>query len=596
MVSNHFFTKIFPQNCKLQNSRHFTPIRFFTPIPCKHSIYKIILSKQLSRMEQLESQMDASQITEKVVSGKLMELKGLQLQQGLTQTMVINMNLEAYRKRMGLERPCRPRSPTRRLAETSTPSTAAPSTPSPLITASSPEEMEQAAIRILKTMSPEKAQQVLETAKSQKSTVKKPEFLEAKAVESDSLHAEAFRVNNKHHEHFGTFGCLTTWCLQRHYRLCCPNGWHVTRESAGKLIECGRTWSSSMWTWRWKAERCSAQHGKKACIQYGSARRYDHSPSAWFVWATFKSARLCGDCVCTGISSVSTFDWQGLLLPKDQLPWRFWSWEKRGHFEIVGSHPEEPPKAQLGEFAMHQIVEFDQPHTERWVGAGQFWEKGVPWFETSRWSGRCSGSCSRFWRWRELGVAYGSRQRLEEQSNSKTSGQDQVLQPPCLLVCVPWLCLWFGVQGLAGDEKLDSFDYKPACLVGTAASMSWSWSPWPCSLQRSCGAGILILSRSDGACDNGGHHQKLALQGGWSKDLSGQRRRDLHAWRFILWHWEWHWHHLGHRDRWLATLWAVGPGRTTWGVCFDENEISPRGTGWQTVGADQGTDASNSSS
>ena len=55
---------------------------------------------RLALME-IQKELDASQVTEKVVNGKLMELKGIQLQKGLTETMCINMSPSDYLKRMG---------------------------------------------------------------------------------------------------------------------------------------------------------------------------------------------------------------------------------------------------------------------------------------------------------------------------------------------------------------------------------------------------------------------------------------------------------------------------------------------------------------
>ena len=40
---------------------------------------------------------------EKMVNGKLMDLKGIQLQQGLSNSMAINMSLRGYRRRRGLD-------------------------------------------------------------------------------------------------------------------------------------------------------------------------------------------------------------------------------------------------------------------------------------------------------------------------------------------------------------------------------------------------------------------------------------------------------------------------------------------------------------
>jgi len=48
-------------------------------------------------MEQLRTHHTAENITEKMVNGKLMELKGIQLQQGLSNSMAINMSLREYR-------------------------------------------------------------------------------------------------------------------------------------------------------------------------------------------------------------------------------------------------------------------------------------------------------------------------------------------------------------------------------------------------------------------------------------------------------------------------------------------------------------------
>lgn len=53
--------------------------------------------------EALQKEMDVSQVDEKVFNGKLMELKGKMLQQGLTQTMAVNMTLEEYRQRLRLD-------------------------------------------------------------------------------------------------------------------------------------------------------------------------------------------------------------------------------------------------------------------------------------------------------------------------------------------------------------------------------------------------------------------------------------------------------------------------------------------------------------
>ena len=54
-------------------------------------------------LEQIQQQVPANQVQEKMVVGKLMELKGIQLQQGLTETMALNMTLEQYRRRMGMD-------------------------------------------------------------------------------------------------------------------------------------------------------------------------------------------------------------------------------------------------------------------------------------------------------------------------------------------------------------------------------------------------------------------------------------------------------------------------------------------------------------
>ena len=77
-------------------------------------------------LEQLQTQqIPASQVQEKMVVGKLMELKGIQLQQGLTETMALNMTLEQYRRRMGLDKnnsegtpPTQAASPTTTVAQT----------------------------------------------------------------------------------------------------------------------------------------------------------------------------------------------------------------------------------------------------------------------------------------------------------------------------------------------------------------------------------------------------------------------------------------------------------------------------------------------
>eukprot|EP00435_Cladocopium_sp_Y103_P026365 s1426_g6.t1 len=54
-------------------------------------------------LKEIKKEMGADQVTEKIVNGKLMELKGIQLQKGLTETMCINMSLSDYMKRMGYQ-------------------------------------------------------------------------------------------------------------------------------------------------------------------------------------------------------------------------------------------------------------------------------------------------------------------------------------------------------------------------------------------------------------------------------------------------------------------------------------------------------------
>lgn len=53
--------------------------------------------------EALQTEMEAGQVTEKIFNGKLMELKGKMLQQGLTQTMAVNLTLEEYRHRLKMD-------------------------------------------------------------------------------------------------------------------------------------------------------------------------------------------------------------------------------------------------------------------------------------------------------------------------------------------------------------------------------------------------------------------------------------------------------------------------------------------------------------
>ena len=52
-------------------------------------------------LKEIEKEMAANQVTEKVVTGKVMELKGIQLQKGLTESACINMTFPEYQKRMG---------------------------------------------------------------------------------------------------------------------------------------------------------------------------------------------------------------------------------------------------------------------------------------------------------------------------------------------------------------------------------------------------------------------------------------------------------------------------------------------------------------
>lgn len=64
-------------------------------------------------MDQIEASMPKDQVSEKVVNGNLMELKGLQLQHGVSNTMAVNMTYAQYMKRMGFKEESnkKPRSP-----------------------------------------------------------------------------------------------------------------------------------------------------------------------------------------------------------------------------------------------------------------------------------------------------------------------------------------------------------------------------------------------------------------------------------------------------------------------------------------------------
>jgi len=69
-------------------------------------------------MDQIEASMPKDQVSEKVVNGMLMELKGLQLQHGVSNTMAVNMTYAQYMKRMGFKEESnkKPRSPWQRPA------------------------------------------------------------------------------------------------------------------------------------------------------------------------------------------------------------------------------------------------------------------------------------------------------------------------------------------------------------------------------------------------------------------------------------------------------------------------------------------------
>lgn len=54
-------------------------------------------------LDQLQQSMSANDCTEKIVMGKVMELKGLQMQRGLTETMAINLTFQEYAKQMGAQ-------------------------------------------------------------------------------------------------------------------------------------------------------------------------------------------------------------------------------------------------------------------------------------------------------------------------------------------------------------------------------------------------------------------------------------------------------------------------------------------------------------
>lgn len=51
-------------------------------------------------MKAFEDEMEAEMVTENVVNGKLLELKGQALQRGLTSTMRINMTFQEYQERV----------------------------------------------------------------------------------------------------------------------------------------------------------------------------------------------------------------------------------------------------------------------------------------------------------------------------------------------------------------------------------------------------------------------------------------------------------------------------------------------------------------
>ena len=56
-------------------------------------------------LEEIAKTTPAHQVSERMVTGKLMELKGVQLQKGLTETQAINMKYKEYLERMGMSNP-----------------------------------------------------------------------------------------------------------------------------------------------------------------------------------------------------------------------------------------------------------------------------------------------------------------------------------------------------------------------------------------------------------------------------------------------------------------------------------------------------------
>ncbi|CAK8985382.1 Uncharacterized protein SCF082_LOCUS116 [Durusdinium trenchii] len=220
-------------------------------------------------LEQLRQTMPASQVSEKM-NGKVMELKGIQLQQGLTNTQAINMTFPEYCRRMGISMKSNPTSPAREKS----PASPAPKAKIHPTAAGLPipqtELLKMAAAKFLESLDPEEisefvtGQKTKEEILASRRTIKKfqkepkEEVMGAISIASSEeepdprrsrMHPESHRAtlvlteelarkgsqcdedwprhhvhyaHYEHYEHIGTFWYHTTWLSKRAHRLCHP--------------------------------------------------------------------------------------------------------------------------------------------------------------------------------------------------------------------------------------------------------------------------------------------------------------------------------------------------------------------------------------
>ena len=303
-----------------------------------------------------------------------------------------------------------------------------------------------------------------------------------------------------------------------------------------------------------------------------------------------RCSRFCGSCLRPEFIPDFKDGIYGIRLQEVQLQERLRSWNSNWHL-----HAPEWPQASCSEvcldfFALHKNQSIAELVHENRMGAKPVWAQGQQRPQARWWScwwtlyGLGQEPTDGLW----VGMADQCCSWMEVSCHQAIAEENGSIAQTCLLVPIPWMCLWPWIQRHSCAEGLDGFDFQPQALDEPSAEVSWPQRAL--SMSWCCSSSFGLLSGQDGSCRSPLHCWHLVWarckeQCGliqWHRDLpSGLACRgcDRPAWR-------------------APCPWCQGPVWGSWWVawplCLEQDFWSSGTSNRSQARADQTADASDS--